>query len=24
MMKFWKRGILMGGWTLMPRYNKQL
>jgi len=23
MMKFWKRGILMGGWTLMPRYNKQ-
>jgi len=24
MMKFWKRGILMGGWTLMPRYNNQL
>jgi len=23
MMKFWKRGILMGGWTLMPRYNMQ-
>jgi len=23
MMKFWKTGILMGGWTLVPRYKKQ-
>jgi len=21
--KFWKMGVLMGGWTLVPRYKKQ-